>query len=132
MKACRLCFAFHYVQKLGRPRPHLPESIRAQRAGRFCMVCAARGTIMRCGGCRITPYCSVSCQGQDWRSHKVLCAKLRGPVEVFWIYEWQRPVVQSCQVYAEMNGRASLARFIACFGSTIEPLDNLVGETFGR
>ncbi|EIN03763.1 hypothetical protein PUNSTDRAFT_146920 [Punctularia strigosozonata HHB-11173 SS5] len=29
--------------------------------------------LMRCSGCKLTRYCGVSCQRQDWPSHKKFC-----------------------------------------------------------
>jgi hypothetical protein len=40
--------------------------------------------ILRCAACKITPYCSSSCQKADWKKHKMICQHLSAdlsPVE---------------------------------------------------
>ncbi|KAK3652420.1 hypothetical protein LTR56_005130 [Elasticomyces elasticus] len=39
----------------------------------FCNVCGKTGTILKCGRCKHTNYCSKPCQVQDWPLHKMYC-----------------------------------------------------------
>ena len=121
MKACRLCWALHYVRDLGRPCVRVTaDRRRALRDGRYCMVCGEPATKM-CEGCRLMRYCSGRCQRRDWQQHKVFCRKHRGAVRVFWYYEWHRPVIDTCQVSAIEDGGQILVRFLACFGGLLQP-----------
>lgn len=35
------------------------------------------GKLMKCGGCRVTEYCSRECQKKAWKTHKVACKEIR-------------------------------------------------------
>ena len=50
-------------------------------AGPKCHTCkqpAAEGkrSLLRCGGCRMSQYCSKECQKGDWKTHKVFCKSM--------------------------------------------------------
>ncbi|ORC86726.1 uncharacterized protein TM35_000261780 [Trypanosoma theileri] len=44
--------------------------------------------MLKCSGCRVTFYCNVECQREDWKTHRLLCNEMRSrkiaptPVEV--------------------------------------------------
>ncbi|KAI0748202.1 hypothetical protein C8Q80DRAFT_724437 [Daedaleopsis nitida] len=40
--------------------------------------------LKKCGKCKLTRYCSVECQKQDWPRHKVTCEKIRSVVFENW------------------------------------------------
>jgi hypothetical protein len=47
---------------------------RAHMANPECAHCDKPGAALRCGACRVTNYCSRSCQKADWPRHKPACA----------------------------------------------------------
>lgn len=42
--------------------------------GSACEVCGSIGNLSRCLQCKVTKYCSKSCQEADWDIHKAMCA----------------------------------------------------------
>ncbi len=51
--------------------PLYPPTIAESKRKRFCNGCYAQDvSTQRCSRCRITQYCSVSCQRKDWGRHK--------------------------------------------------------------
>lgn len=117
MSACRLCWAVNYIKQRGPPRP--PAALRAlRRATRVCTLCRQSPATKRCGGCDNMPYCSKACQKTHWKLHKRLCAMLRGPIAVFWIYEWQFARVASCWKWALRKDDEARIRFQSCFAVT--------------
>ncbi|KAH9600873.1 zinc finger protein [Trypanosoma melophagium] len=44
--------------------------------------------MLKCSGCRVTFYCNVECQREDWKTHRLLCNEMRSrkiaptPIEV--------------------------------------------------
>ena len=47
-----------------------------------CEVCGKKeknlGDFQKCGRCKLSYYCSRSCQKLDWKKHKLLCKPRRG------------------------------------------------------
>lgn len=40
---------------------------------RVCHLCGTRNARKLCGGCKTTYYCNTTCQGKDWKEHKLVC-----------------------------------------------------------
>lgn len=72
-------------QNAGSSTDTLAEKLEALRLRRgSCFRCDKRetedrGSLLRCGGCRVAEYCSKDCQRKDWKEgqHKSLCPLLK-------------------------------------------------------
>jgi hypothetical protein len=51
--------------------PHLPHAQHCRRSCSYCYVSLEK--VLTCGKCSKRPYCSASCQGADWKQHKIWC-----------------------------------------------------------
>jgi len=73
-------FPMAYLETIG---TKLRERIKAVVDGKkpdVCLVCGGPGKpqMMQCSGCVRAKYCSMECQREDWKTHKIVCAKLKG------------------------------------------------------
>ncbi|EIW54763.1 uncharacterized protein TRAVEDRAFT_172379 [Trametes versicolor FP-101664 SS1] len=69
----------------GRPETPLPRPPRKPEGEVYPLAGACAGCqedesmdkeMRRCGGCKVTRYCSVACQKEDWRRHKPTCKQI--------------------------------------------------------
>jgi len=69
------------------PPVHKPDSTVYPLAS-SCAGCqkdtTASVNLSHCGGCKLTRYCSQTCQEDDWRRHKPFCKTAK---EVKWIWD---------------------------------------------
>lgn len=49
------------------------ESEKLERDRQYCELCGKMESLMKCGRCRSSFYCSKEHQRQDWRKHKQVC-----------------------------------------------------------
>ena len=45
-----------------------------------CWKCKNNTHCLRCANCKIARYCGAECQKQDWRSHLILCRKIKSSI----------------------------------------------------
>lgn len=71
----------HHLSPTQKVKKKLAEATNLQDpAKHVCCTCGAANekSLMKCGQCKRTGYCSKACQVEDWKlGHKVLCLPLK-------------------------------------------------------
>ena len=79
---------FWHSDKLYLQRPDLLGFQFGYQMGGICVVsresrcwnCKNNTHCLRCANCKIARYCGAVCQKQDWRSHLILCRKIKSSI----------------------------------------------------
>jgi len=65
-------FGVPYVESVGDFTNRMP---REESNCEKCARCGDRGKLKVCATCKSISYCSVECQKEDWKKHKLVCKK---------------------------------------------------------